>query len=242
MAKKWRNEAERHAFFLSKSVDKAIREHNLIEEGDRVLVGVSGGKDSMSLLRLLIHRLKQSPVKYELVVAHVKGDARGPDIALPDSFAKWLEDEAVTFHVRDLILDPDDALPLTCDRCARSRRRTLFTIAEELGCNKIALGHHLEDFAHTALMNLFQHGRMETMAFRRDYFGGKFAVIRPLAYIRENDLVRFAKVCEFPIVIADCPVAPTTCRQSARDLMKNVSKGFRQASSNIVRAATGQDI
>lgn len=237
MAKKWRSEAEKHAFYLSKSVDKAIREHNMIEEGDRVLVGVSGGKDSMSLLRLLIYRLGQSPAKYDLVAAHVRGDARGADVALPGSFIKWLECEGVGFHIRDIILPPDEPLPMNCERCGRNRRHTLFAIAEESGCNKVALGHHLEDFSHTALMNLFQHGRLETMAFRRDYFGGKFSVIRPLAYIRENDLIRFAGVCEFPIVPAQCPLAGETTRQSAREISHLVSKNFRQANGNIIRAA-----
>ncbi|MCX6343985.1 MAG: hypothetical protein NT018_02780 [Armatimonadetes bacterium] len=242
MGKKWRSDAERHAFFLSKGVDKAVREHNMIEPGDRILVGVSGGKDSMSLLRLLIYRLKQSPIKYELVAAHVNGDARGVHLDLPETFVKWLEDEGVEFHIQDSILTPDEALPMNCERCSRNRRRTLFEIAEQYNCNKLALGHHLEDFAHTALMNLFQHGRLESMAFRRDYFGGKFGVIRPLAYIRENDLVRFARVCEFPIVQADCPMAAISKRQSSRDLMQHVSKDFRQANANIVRATCGKGL
>ncbi|MCE5200088.1 hypothetical protein LLG39_14055 [bacterium] len=237
MGKKWRNEAERHAFFLSKGVDKAVREHNMIEEGDRVLVGVSGGKDSMSLLRLLAYRRKYSPIHYELVAAHVRGDARGVEIALPDSFVKWLEDEGVPYVIRDIMLTPYEQLPMDCERCGRNRRRTLFQIAEEQGCNKVALGHHLEDFSHTALMNLFLHGRLETMAFRRDYFGGKFGLVRPLAYIRENDLVRFAKACEFPIVQADCPMATMSRRQAARDLMMQIGKEFRSANSNIVHAA-----
>jgi len=237
MAKKWRTEAEKHAFYLSKSVDKAIREHNMIEAGDRVLVGVSGGKDSMSLLRLLVYRLGQSPVKYDLVAAHVRGDARGADVALSDSFVKWLEGEGVPFHIRDIILPPDEPLPMNCERCGRNRRHTLFAIADQFGCNKVALGHHLEDFSHTALMNLFGHGRLETMAFRRDYFGGKFSVIRPLAYIRENDLIRFAKICEFPIVPAQCPLAGETTRQSAREISRLISRRFRQANGNIIRAA-----
>lgn len=209
----------------------------MIEHGDRILVGVSGGKDSMSLLRLLIYRLHQSPQNYEIIVAHIRGDARGVDIDVPQTFVDWLAGEGAPFHIENLIIDPDEALPMNCERCARNRRRTIFEIAERYECNKVALGHHLEDFAHTALMNLFQHGRLETMAFRRDYFGGRFGVIRPLAYIRESDLVRFARVCEFPIVQADCPVAPTSTRQAARELTKIVSKDFRQANSNIVRAA-----
>ncbi len=237
MAKKWRSDAERHAFFLSKKVDEAVRDHNMIEPGDRVLVGVSGGKDSMALLRLLVYRQRFSPVKYELVAAHVRGDARGSEIETPEAFLQWLEGEGVPHVIRDIIVPEGEPLPMDCERCGRNRRRTLFEIAEASGCNKVALGHHLEDFAHTALMNLFLHGRLETMAFRRDYFGGKFSLIRPLAYLRENDLARFARACEFPVVESNCPMAETSRRKAAMELMKQISREFRSASANIVRAA-----
>lgn len=262
MTRRWRSEAERHAFFLSKKVDKAVREHNMIEDGDRILVGVSGGKDSMSLLRLLAYRLDASPAKYELVAAHVVGDARGADMGsvpeaadasggfLPRSFGgsqsacaasapflDWLEAEGVPHVVTNLIVPEDEPLPMGCERCGRNRRRTLFEVAEKHGCNKVALGHHLEDFAHTALLNLFYSGRLETMAFRRDYFGGEFAVIRPLAYVREHELVRFAKTCGFPLFDTGCPMAPTSRRKAASDLMRTIGRQFRSASVNIVKAA-----
>ena len=237
MARKWRSEAERHAFFLSKKVDKAVRDHNMIEAGDRVLVGVSGGKDSMSLLRLLAYRQSASPVKYELIAAHIRGDARGSGIAAPESFAEWLAGEGVPHYIEDLILPEGEPLPMDCERCGRNRRRTLFEIADKYGCNKVALGHHLEDFSHTALLNLFYSGRLETMAFRRDYFGGKLSVIRPFAYIREHELVRFAKACEFPVVHADCPLADTSRRKAASDLMKQITREFRSANHNIIKAA-----
>lgn len=237
MAKRWRSEAERHAFFLSKKVDKAVREHNMIADGDRVLVGVSGGKDSMALLRLLTYRQRFAAVCYELVAAHVRGDARGSVIEVPDSFAQWLASECPSHVVADIILPEGEPLPMDCERCGRNRRRTLFEIAEAHGCNKVALGHHIEDFSHTALMNLFLHGRLETMAYRRDYFGGKFSVIRPLAYIREHELARFAKACDFPVVESDCPMAATSRRKAANELMLRVSREFRSANVNIVKAA-----
>lgn len=237
MGKKWSSDAERQAFFLTRKLDRAIREHNMIDEGDRILVGVSGGKDSMSLLRVLIHWLKYSPVKYSLVAGHVRGDARGAAYDIPDSLTRWLEEQGVEFEIRDITLPEGEQLPMTCERCARNRRRTLFEMAQSHGCNKLALAHHLEDFAHTALMNLFSSGRLETMAFRRVYFDGLFTLIRPLAYIRESELVRFAKTCEFPIMPTDCPAAPLSDRESARELMRGVSKEFRSASANVVRAA-----
>jgi len=239
MTRKWTSEAERQAFFLTRKVDRAIREHDMIQEGDRILVGVSGGKDSMSLLGLLIHWLKYSPVKYELVVGHVIGDARGPVTDVPESFTQWLENEGVPYELRESHLADNEQLPMKCERCGRNRRRTLFEMADTHNCNKVALAHHLEDFAHTALINLFASGKLETMAFRRDYFGGKFSIIRPLAYIKESAIIRFAKTCEFPIVPSNCPIAPTSSRESARKLMFDISRGFRQASVNVVKAASG---
>ena len=237
MAKRRRDDAERQAFFLTRKVDRAIRDFNMIENGDRILVGVSGGKDSMALLRLMNYRLRHAVEKYSLVAAHVRGDARGSNIEVPDTFIRWLEGEGVPFHVQDIILPESEDLPMGCERCGRNRRRTLFEIAEQYGCNKLALGHHLEDFAHTALMNLLASGKLETMAFRREYFDGKFTLIRPLAYVREHELVRFAKVCEFPVVPSDCPRAAVSRRKAASDMMRQLSREFRSANVNLVRAA-----
>lgn len=237
MAKRWRTEPERHAFYLSKKVDRAVREHNMISDGDRVLVGVSGGKDSLSLLRLLVYNRGRSAARYDLIAAHVKGDARGFEAATPPELAEWVAGEGVELVEREMTAPEHAVLPMDCERCSRGRRRTLFEIADEYGCGKVALGHNLEDFAHTALMNLFQSGRFEPMAFRRDYFGGRFAVIRPLACIRERDLVRFAKVCGFPVTESRCPLALVSRRQKARELMAAVSREFRYASVNVVRAA-----
>ncbi len=241
MTRKWTTEAEKQAFFLTRKLHRAIRDHNMIEEGDRILVGVSGGKDSMSLLRLLVHWRRYSPTKYSLFAAHVKGDARGSGIEVPDTFLRWLEEQGMPYELRDIILPEGEPLPMDCERCGRNRRRTLFEIAEARGCNKVALGHHLEDFAHTALMNLFEAGRLETMAFRRDYFGGRFGLIRPLAYIREHELVRFTKACEFPVWHSDCPVAPHSRREAARRLMLPITREFKAAGVNIVRAASRSD-
>lgn len=241
MAKRWSSEPERHAFYLSKKVDRAVRDHNMISDGDRVLVGVSGGKDSLSLLRLLVYSRGRSAAKFDLVAAHVRGDARGLNVSTPPGLADWVASEGVALVQREMAAPENVALPMDCERCSRGRRRTLFEIADEQGCSKVALGHNLEDFAHTALMNLFQSGRLESMAFRRDYFGGRFAVIRPLACIREHDLVRFAKVCGFPVSENQCPLASTSRRQRARELMAAVSREFRHAGVNIVRAAAPRD-
>lgn len=240
MSRTWRTEAEKQAFFLTKKVDEAIRDHDMIREGDRILVGLSGGKDSLSLLRLLKYRQAHATQNYEIVAAHVRGDARGIVAGPPPELAEWVMDEGVEFHMADLNVNDNEPLPMNCERCSRARRRTLFEIAQSCACNKIALGHNLEDFAATALMNLFSSGRLDTMAFKRAYFDDKFTVIRPLAYLREKDLVKFARTCELPVVPAECPLAGTSRRASARDLMRLVAHDFRHASENIVKAAISE--
>ncbi|MGQ9454421.1 MAG: tRNA 2-thiocytidine biosynthesis TtcA family protein [Armatimonadota bacterium] len=237
MSPKWRDDTEKQLFFLSKKVDKAIREHALIESGDRILVGLSGGKDSLCLLRILNWRLKYSPVKYEVAAAHIKGNALGPTSEVAEELIRWLENEGVELRVRDIILPEHEPLPMNCERCSRHRKRTLFEIASELGCNKVALGHNLEDFAQTALMNLFSSGRLQTMAFKQVYFGGVVTVIRPLGYVREHDLVRLATIGRLPVQNNLCPLASTSKRAAARRIMHIVSKEFKHCAENILRAA-----
>jgi tRNA 2-thiocytidine biosynthesis protein TtcA len=213
----------------------------MIADGDRVLVGVSGGKDSMSLLRLLLHRLGSSHEKYSIWAAHIVGDSRGTAIGIDSEFRRWLDHQTIPVVVTEMIVPEDEPLPMNCERCSRNRRRTLFQVADEIGCNKIALGHNMEDFANTALMNLLSSGKLATMAFRRDYFGGKFSVIRPLSYISEHDLARFAKSCAFPVMEAKCPLAATSRRKAARDIMRSISREFKWAGVNLVRAARASE-
>ncbi len=237
MAKKWRTESERLACYLSKKVNEALRGYDMIQPHDRVLVGVSGGKDSLSLLRLLKRQQQIGEIKFELIAAHITGDARGPGIKPPDALMDWLESEEIPYVTADLILPDGEPLPMDCERCGRNRRRSLFEVAEAHGCNKVALGHHLEDFSHTALLNLFASGRLETMAHKRKYFGGRFTVIRPLAYIKEASVTRFAKACGFPVIENNCPVANQTKRKVVAELLSQISHEFRSANKNIVKAA-----
>lgn len=237
MAPKLHGEVEKQLFFASKKVDKVIREYSMIEKGDRILVAVSGGKDSLCLLRILTWRLRYSPIKYELVAAHVRGNSLGPAEDLPAEVSGWIEQLGVSLHSHDIILPENEPLPMNCERCSRNRRRTLFEMCEELKCNKLALGHNLEDFAHTALMNLLSSGRLQTMAFRRDYFGGKIGVIRPLAYVREHDIIRLATVGQFPTSTSNCPLVSSSKRAAARKLMHQLCKEFKHAAENILRAA-----
>lgn len=231
------NRAARMAFFLLKQVNKAIRDFDMIADGDRIAVAVSGGKDSLSLLRLLQARMKSVRERYQLVAVYVRGDARGPGTPRHLPLEDWLGQAGVEVVIEDMVLPPGEPLPLSCHRCTWNRRRTLFEIAHRLGCNKVAFGHHADDLAETALLNLLYHGRLETMAPRATYFNGTFELIRPLAYVEEKDLRRFAQLCQFPPPPPPCPRRDTSRRQQVKEMLRLVERDCRQAKVNLLRAA-----
>ena len=195
---------DRIAHFLLKEVTRAIGEFELIDEADRVAVAVSGGKDSRAMLELLLRHRRKMPYDYDLIALHVVGTEAGlPD--LRPELEPWLKSLGVDHRFVPLALPPEEPLPLNCFRCSWNRRKALFTTAADLGCTRLALGHHADDAAHTALLNLFYHGRLEAIEPHRVFFGGILTVIRPLIDVPEKELVRFARACGFPTAGGCCP-------------------------------------
>ena len=227
---------DRLAFYLLKKVNKAIRDYQLIEEGDHIAVAVSGGKDSLSLLRLLQVRQRSAKERYDLVALHVRDENQRGDGDDQASLEAWLRQAGVEYHFLEMDINEDEPRPLNCFRCAWHRRKALFLASHRLGCNKLAFGHHADDLAHTTLLNLFYHGRLETMEPRVSFFGGKIIVIRPLVYVPEKELVRFARACGFPIRSRRCPQASASRRQKMRELLRSVEEDFPQAKANLFRA------
>ncbi|MBN1248209.1 MAG: tRNA 2-thiocytidine(32) synthetase TtcA [Anaerolineae bacterium] len=179
------------ASFLLRGVNRAVREYELIADGDRVLVGVSGGKDSRALLDLLVRGI-DIPGRYEVFAVHVDGSAVG----LPDQVEElepWFQALGVTYEVTRLDVADDEKLPMDCFRCSWNRRKALFLAADRFGCNKVALGHHADDAAVTTLMSLMYKGRLETLEPRRSYFGGRLHLIRPLILLSEAEIWRLAR-------------------------------------------------
>jgi len=228
--------ADKLAFYLLKKVNKAIREYRLIEEGDHIAVAVSGGKDSLSLLRLLQIRQRSAPEQYDLVALHVRDEIQRGEKASLEKLEAWFQQAGVEYHFLEMDISEDEPRPLNCFRCAWHRRKALFLAAHRLGCNKLAFGHHADDLAHTTLLNLFYHGRLETMEPRVSFFGGKIIVIRPLVYVPEKELVRFARACGFPLRRKRCPQAAASRRQKMRELLRAVERDAPQAKVNLFRA------
>lgn len=233
--------AERLASFLIKKINRADRQFGLISDGDKIAVAVSGGKDSLSLLRLLDYRRKYSPEKYELAAIHVLGDARGTETPDHPPLVEWLKAEGIEFSIEPFVTGEDDEIPLPCHRCSRIRRRILVEAAIRMGCNKLAFAHHADDLAETTLLNVVYHGRVETMEPKRNYFES-LELIRPLCLTPEQEIVRFASACGFPPPPPLCPRADTSHRKKAGEMLQMAMKCSKQARNNLVRVALKRDV
>ncbi|MDC8784782.1 tRNA 2-thiocytidine(32) synthetase TtcA [Roseateles koreensis] len=187
---------------LHRQVGQAITDYNMIEEGDKVMVCLSGGKDSYSMLDILLNLQQRAPINFEIIAVNLDQKQPGfPEHILPE----YLKTRGVPFHIeeQDTYSIVKRLVPegkTTCSLCSRLRRGNLYRVAEELGATKIALGHHRDDIVVTLLLNMFFGARMKGMPPKLVSDTGKHVVIRPLAYVAEPDLVRWAAHREFPII------------------------------------------
>ncbi len=187
---------------LHRLVGQAVIDFNMIEEGDRVMVCVSGGKDSYAMLDILLGLQKRAPIRFELVAVNLDQKQPGfPEHVLPEYLAKV----GVPFHIenQDTYSIVKRVIPegkTTCGLCSRLRRGILYRVAGELGATKIALGHHRDDIVQTLFMNMFFGSKMKGMPPKLVSDDGKNVVIRPLAYVTEADLERWAEHRQFPII------------------------------------------
>ena len=220
--------------YISNRIGKAIADYNLIEDKDKILVAVSGGKDSIAMLKLLVERKKWAPVNYELIAIHIETDF-ACDKRLKPRLKKLFKELGVKYRFRKIrILKKDKKA--SCFWCSWNRRKALFLAADKLGCKKIALGHHKDDIIETLLLNIFYHGEFAAMNPRQELFGGKIIIIRPLCYVEEKNTTRFAKESNFLAQTCKCPNSETSKRRKMKNIIKDLEKDCDFVKTNIFRS------
>ncbi len=222
---------------LNSLVGKAIHRYDMTADGDRIAVGLSGGKDSLTLLWALAERQKRVPVDYTLFPIYVDpGFDGGFADALTDTVREMGFELTVerTDHGRVAHSSANRENP--CFLCARLRRKRLFQIADRLGCRKLALGHNKDDIIETLFLNICYAGEISTMLPRQAFFGGRFTIIRPLAMVEENSIRRFARERRLPCFANPCPSAGRTKRSEIKHMLETLYRSNRKIKGNIYRA------
>jgi tRNA 2-thiocytidine biosynthesis protein TtcA len=223
---------------LKKWLEKAIMEYAMIEEGDRVLVGVSGGMDSLALLDLLNTPMVYIP-RFSILAVNI-------DPGFDETYRDYdLLESYLSQRGYGYIMEKTDIGPLShsdynkknpCFLCSRLRRKRIFEIAGEKECNKIALAHHKDDIIETLLINLFYGREISTMMPKQTVFGGKMHIIRPLAYIGEELVKKYGKEQGFPAIENRCPTSKTSRRVYVKNLLKELEKENKDIRENIYKA------
>lgn len=209
---------------VSKLTGKAIVDYSMIEEGDRIAVAVSGGKDSISLLHVLRHRRSIAPVKFDFTAVHI--DFQMPDFN-PGPLAAYLQAHQFPYLVEKVdSLKGEKYSEIDCFWWSRNRRKALFELAYNGGFTKIAFGHHMDDIAETIILNQFYRGEISAMKPKQELFKGKIVIIRPLAYVREDMMRRLANKLDISSIggQSKCANDETSHRIKIKNMLKEMEK------------------
>lgn len=222
---------------IRRLMGKGIHTRKMLQDGDHVLVAVSGGKDSLSLLWLLRERIKRVPIEYRITAAHVD-PGFGADSA--GQMQSFFAEHGFGYKIAEGDMGPKAHGPENrenpCFLCSRLRRKVLFEMASDLGCNKIAFGHHKDDVIETFFLNVFYGASISTMKPVQEFFEGRLTVIRPLYMTDEDIIKRYARIMEFPEIDLGCPTAGASRREAVKGMLRDFYRTNRKIKGNIFHA------
>lgn len=209
----------------------------MLQNGDRILVAVSGGADSLTMMWMLVERLPRIPISFELFPVHIDPGFEG---GFSESLKAYSANCGLTLRIEytdyGILGHSEINRENPCFLCSRLRRKRLFEIADELGCNKLALGHNKDDIIETLFLNMCYAGEISTMVPSQAFFKGRFTVIRPLAYADEDLIRAFADEQGFPEFVNPCPSASHSKRQEIKTVLKQLYRSNGKIKGNIFRA------
>lgn len=216
---------------------RALHQYGMIEDGDRIAVGLSGGKDSLTLLWMLSERRSRIPILYDITAVYVDPGFEG---GFADSLTSYCRSIGVELVVQysdcGVVAHGPENRENPCFLCSRLRRRQLFEIADDLGCRKLALGHNKDDVIETLFLNICYGGEISTMLPCQTFFNNRFTIIRPLAYCDEGVIRKFAVEKKFPVFENPCPSANVSKRKEIKTLLQQLYRSNKKIKGNIFRA------
>ncbi|AUS04253.1 tRNA 2-thiocytidine(32) synthetase TtcA [Pseudotamlana carrageenivorans] len=224
---------------LHRATGEAIKKYTMIEDGDRIMVCLSGGKDSYTLLQMLLHFQKVAPISFEIMAVNLDQKQPGfPEHVLPE----YLNELGVSYKIIEkntykVVMEKTPEGKTTCSLCSRLRRGTLYEAAKDLGCNKLALGHHRNDIIETFLLNFFFAGKLEAMPPKFKNDAGDLIVLRPLALCKESDIEVYAQHMDFPIIPCNlCGSQENLQRKKVKEMISQWENEFPDRSSVMLNA------
>jgi tRNA 2-thiocytidine biosynthesis protein TtcA len=214
---------------LRRHVGQAIAQYNMIEDGDKVMVCLSGGKDSYALLSILMLLKESAPIHFDLIAVNLDQKQPGfPEHILPEYLNKLgVEYHIIEENTYDIVKDKVPEGKTTCSLCSRLRRAILYKAAKNLGATKIALGHHRDDMIETLMLNMFYGGKMKSMPAKLVSDNGEHVVIRPLAFCKKSELIHYSELKQFPIIPCNlCGSQPNMQRQNIKRMLNDWHEQF----------------
>lgn len=224
---------------LHRAVGEAIEQYSMIQEGDNIMICLSGGKDSYTLLHMLLHFQKVAPIQFELIAVNLDQKQPGfPEEVLPTYLSKLeIPYKIIEKNTYKVVMDKTPEGKTTCSLCSRLRRGTLYEAAKNLGCNKIALGHHRDDILETFLLNFFFSGKLETMPPKFLNDAKDLEILRPLSLCKESDIQQYSNQMNFPIIPCNlCGSQENLQRKKVKQMIADWETEFPDRSSIMMNA------